>query len=168
MELQELKVPEVISRRHARERAMQIIYAHVMTKDPIDPIIARHLTGVKDKKIELFAEKLIRETIDNDIQFENLIKETVPQWDIERIAILDSILIKMCLTEFLFFSDVPTKVTIFESVDLAKQFSTKNSGKFVNGVVDALLGRLVKEGKIKKKGRGLRTESKPVKTKKKK
>jgi len=83
----------------------------------------------------------------------------VEHWDMERIAILDSIIIKMCLSEFFFFPDIPTKVSINESIDLAKNFSTKNSGKFVNGVVDALLAGLNDKKKIKKKGKGLITHT---------
>ena len=74
----------------------------------------------------------------------------------------------MCLCEFYHFPDVPTKVSINECIDLAKNYSTKNSGKFVNGVVDALLAKLDKNGEIKKKGKGLITSSKPVNPAKKK
>jgi N utilization substance protein B len=77
----------------------------------------------------------------------------------ERIALIDSIIIRMCLSEFFFFEDIPTKVSINESIDIAKDFSTKNSGKFVNGVLDAILVKLKKEKQIIKSGKGLISKS---------
>jgi N utilization substance protein B len=65
----------------------------------------------------------------------------------------------MCLSEFFYFEDIPTKVSINESIDIAKDFSTKNSGKFVNGVLDAILIKLEKEKLIIKKGKGLISKS---------
>lgn len=150
---------KIVSRRQVREKALQILYAYELTKDPIEPIIADQLQGIEDGEIENFARKLIKHTLENNDDYEKLIKATVEHWDMERIAILDSIVIKMCLSEFFFFPDIPTKVSINESIDLAKNFSTKNSGKFVNGVVDALLANLNEKKKIKKKGKGLITHS---------
>lgn len=153
---------KIISRRQVREKVLQILYAHFMTKDPIEPIIAGQLQEIEDKEIEKFARKLIKHTIEEDVNYEVLIKQTVEHWDMERIAVLDSIAIKMCLSEFFYFPDIPTKVSINEAIDLAKIFSTKNSGRFVNGVVDALLAKLQKDNKISKKGKGLISVSKPV------
>ena len=158
--MKKIKTHEIVSRRQIREKVLQILYAHEMTKDPVEPIISEQLAEVKDKEIETFARKLIKHTLENSENYEKLITETVEHWDMERIAILDSIAIKMCLSEFYFFPDIPTKVSINESIDLAKSFSTKNSGKFVNGVVDALLAKLTKLDKIKKKGKGLITQTK--------
>jgi N utilization substance protein B len=159
---------KIVSRRQIREKVLQILYAHTMTQDPIGPIITEQLSEVEDKEIESFAKKLIKHTLEDDQKFEEIIKKTVKNWDMERIAILDSIIIKMCLSEFYHFPDVPTKVSINECIDLAKNYSTKNSGKFVNGVVDALLAKLTKNGEINKKGKGLITSSKPLKAPKKK
>jgi N utilization substance protein B len=131
----------IVSRRQAREKVLQILYAHELTKDPIGPIIADQIEDVKEKEVEHFARKLIKHTLENNDEYEKLINETASNWDMERIAILDSIIIKMCISEFFFFPEVPTKVSINESIDLAKAFSTRNSGKFVNGVVDALLAK---------------------------
>ena len=70
----------------------------------------------------------------------------------------------MCITEFLFFEEIPPKVSINEAIDLAKEYSTRNSGKFVNGILDSLLSKLTTEGDIKKSGKGLISQSvKPAK-----
>ena len=88
-----------------------------------------------------------------------MIQSTVDNWDIERIALLDFIIIKMCLSEFFYFEEIPPKVSINEAIDLAKDFSTRNSGKFVNGILDSLLNSLVDKGEIKKTGKGLISQS---------
>ncbi len=152
---------KIVSRTQVRGKVLQILYAHEMTKDPIEPIIADQLTEIENKEVDDFARTLIKYTLDNNKDYEALIIETVQNWDIERIAILDSIIIKMCLSEFFYFPEIPTKVSINECIDLAKNYSTRNSGKFVNGVVDALLARLEEKNKIQKKGKGLITKSKP-------
>jgi N utilization substance protein B len=143
------------TRRQIREKVLQVLYAHEMTKDPIEKIKADLLNDIKDEDNRLFADKLIHHSIENKIKFEDLIKSTVDNWDIERIAILDFIIIKMCISEFLYFEEIPPKVSINEAIDLAKDYSTKNSGKFVNGILDSLFSRLEKNREIKKSGKGL-------------
>src|SRR5438132_2576888 len=113
---------KVVSRRQAREKVLQILYAHEITKDPVEPIITDQMEEVKEKEVENFARKLIMHTLENKEEYEKLITETVDNWDIERIAVLDSIIIKMCISEFYYFPEVPTKVSINESIDLAKNF----------------------------------------------
>jgi len=147
------------TRRQIRERVLQVLYAHEMTQDPIESVKADLMQDIKDKDNLQFAEKLIDQVIENRRRFDELIKSTVDNWDIERIAIIDFIIIKMCLSEFLFFEEIPPKVSINEAIDLAKDFSTKNSGKFVNGILDSLYLSLSKDEEIKKTGKGLISES---------
>lgn len=147
------------TRRQIRERVLQVLYAHEMTQDPIESVKADLMQDIKDKDNLQFAEKLIDQVVENRRRFDELIKSTVDNWDIERIAIIDFIIIKMCLSEFLFFEEIPPKVSINEAIDLAKDFSTKNSGKFVNGILDSLYLSLSKDEEIKKTGKGLISES---------
>ncbi|MFI5211665.1 MAG: transcription antitermination factor NusB [Ignavibacteria bacterium] len=156
-----------LTRRHLREKALQVLYAFKLTEDPIDQIKVQQLDDLDKKDDRKFCEELIRLTIDNDSYYEEIITKIVDNWDMERIALIDSIIIKMCLTEFFHFEDIPPKVSINESIDIAKDFSTRNSGKFVNGVLDAILEKLDKENKIIKRGKGLvggrkHTSAKPV------
>jgi N utilization substance protein B len=144
-----------LTRRYLREKALQVLYAFKLTEDPIDQIKAQQLDDLDKKDDRKFCEELIRLTIDNDSYYEEIITKIVDNWDMERIALIDSIIIKMCLTEFFHFEDIPPKVSINESIDIAKDFSTRNSGKFVNGVLDAILEKLDKENKIIKRGKGL-------------
>ena len=147
------------TRRQTREKVLQVLYAHEMTKDPIERVINDLLSDIEDKDSISFANKLIKNVLKNKIRFDELIKSAVSNWDIERIALLDFIIIKMCLSEFLFFEEIPPKVSINEAIDLAKDYSTRNSGKFVNGILDSLLIKLKKDGDIVKTGKGLITQS---------
>lgn len=147
------------TRRQIREKVLQVLYAFELSKDPIDKIKGDLLIDIKDKENLLFAEELIKHVIDEKKRYDELIKSTVDNWDMERIALIDSILIKMCLSEFYYFEEIPPKVSINEAIDLAKDYSTKNSGKFVNGILDSLLIRLQKNDEIKKSGKGLISES---------
>ena len=81
---------------------------------------------------------------------QSLIKPKLKNWDSERIALLDMILMKMGVAEFLYFETIPPKVTINEYIDLAKDYSTSQSGQFVNGILDNIHKELVQEGKMKK------------------
>ncbi len=144
-----------LTRRYLREKALQTLYAFELTGDPIDQVKLQQLEELDKKDDRKFCDDLIKYTVENDEKYETIIKETVDNWDMERIALIDAIIIKMCLTEFFHFEDIPPKVSINESIDIAKDFSTRNSGKFVNGVLDAILERLQKEKLINKKGKGL-------------
>lgn len=148
-----------LTRRQIREKVLQVLYAQELSKDPIEKVKKDLLHDLEDKDSFIFAEKLIQYSIDNRQRYDDLIKTTVDNWDIERIALLDFIIIKMCLSEFFYFEEIPPKVSINEAIDLAKDFSTRNSGKFVNGILDSLLGSLVDKGEIKKKGKGLISQS---------
>lgn len=144
-----------LTRRHLREKALQVLYAYKLTGDPIEQVKLQQLEDVDKKDDRKFCEDLINQTIQNDDNYEAIITETVDNWDMDRIALIDAIIIKMCLSEFFHFEDIPPKVSINESIDIAKDFSTRNSGKFVNGVLDAILEKLQKEKLITKKGKGL-------------
>ena len=82
-------------------------------------------------------------------------KGKLQNWDIERVAMTDKVLLKMALAELIYFPSIPTKVTINEFIEISKTFSTPKSKKFVNGILDGLSTELVDKGIIKKSGRGL-------------
>ena len=147
------------TRRQIREKVLQVLYAHELSKDPIEKVKSDLLDDLKDDDGRLFADKLIYCVIENRKKYDELIKSAVDNWDIERIALIDFIIIKMCLSEFFYFEEIPPKVSINEAIDLAKDYSTKNSGKFVNGILDSLLIRLKENNEIQKKGKGLITGS---------
>ena len=98
-----------------------------------------------------FASILLQTTIDKQDICLELIKPKLKNWDADRIASLDMIILQMGVCEFLFFETIPTKVTINEYIDLAKAYSTPQSGQFVNGLLDNLHKELSAQNKIQKK-----------------
>ncbi|HYV95728.1 MAG TPA: transcription antitermination factor NusB [Chitinophagales bacterium] len=107
------------------------------------------------KEVKQFAVDLLRKTIYNDEETEALIVPILENWDKERVALLDMLLMKMALTELLYFPEIPVKVTMNEYIDLSKNYSTPKSGEFINGILDSVLRKLREENKIQKTGRGL-------------
>ena len=98
-----------------------------------------------------FAKGLLETTIEKKEVSMELLKPKLKNWDADRIAALDLIIIEMGISEFLFFETIPTKVTINEYIDLAKDYSTPQSGQFINGILDNILKELATEGRINKK-----------------
>jgi transcription antitermination protein NusB len=102
-----------------------------------------------------FVVELFNKTILNNTETEKYISDKTQNWDVERIAMVDTILMKMALTELMNFNSIPVKVTMNEYIDISKEFSTPKSKGFINGILDKILIDLKKEGKINKIGRGL-------------
>lgn len=100
---------------------------------------------------ERFATDLIRTVVEKEDYLLSLIKPKLKNWDPERIALLDMVLMKMGVAEFLYFETIPPKVTINEYIDLAKEYSTAQSGHFVNGILDNIHKELVQDGKLQKR-----------------
>lgn len=105
--------------------------------------------------IQEFGELLLREVCERDAELLTHIEPTLKNWDADRVAVIDMVLLKMALCELLGFPTIPTKVTLNEFVDISKQYSTDKSKDFINGILDRLMKKLNKEGQINKKGRGL-------------
>lgn len=109
----------------------------------------------EEKEEREFLKELFRQTIVLSIDHENMIAEKASNWDLDRIAYADMILMKMALAEARTFKSIPTKVSINEYIELSKYYSTPKSGPFINGVLDKLFDEMKKSGDIKKIGRGL-------------
>jgi N utilization substance protein B len=97
-----------------------------------------------------FAKDLLTAVLEKSDHLQSFIIPKLKNWDPERIALLDMILMKMGVAEFLYFETIPPKVTINEYIDLAKEYSTPQSGQFVNGILDNIHKELVQEGKMHK------------------
>lgn len=152
----------MLHRRKAREAALRSIYAvevganspREVTQDVIKKMLIDDSAGIK------FSEKVLLITTEHKKEFDEIISKHINNWDVDRLAILDKLILRMAITEFLHFEDIPTKVTINEAIELAKSYSTRKSGTFVNGILDAVLQDLNRENRIVKKGRGLIETSK--------
>ncbi len=102
-----------------------------------------------------YGEVLLKKVFLEDKELLEVIEPTLKNWDADRVAIIDMILLKMALSELTTFPSIPTKVTLNEFVEIAKTYSTDKSKDFINGILDRLMKQLANEGKIKKEGRGL-------------
>jgi transcription antitermination protein NusB len=102
-----------------------------------------------------FFENIFNFTIANDVSSKALIAEKTKNWDIERLAFTDKVIISMALAEMIHFPSIPVKVTINEYIDISKTYSTPKSKQFVNGLLDVLAKELTDKGQIRKSGRGL-------------
>lgn len=109
----------------------------------------------KDKDDEDFTLELFRKVASHHLEFNDEIDKKTPNWDTDRIAEIDFILMKMALTEFVYFPSIPTRVTINEYLEIAKDYSTTKSSFFINGVLDKLLKEYTSSDRIQKTGRGL-------------
>lgn len=102
-----------------------------------------------------FALELLKKVALNDEKLEGYINGKTPNWDKERITLIDNIIIKMAICEFLKFPTIPVKVTLNEYLEIAKEYSTHKSSIFINGILDSLAKELEEKNELKKIGRGL-------------
>lgn len=148
----------MINRRLVRETVLKAIYALQLSGDSIQYItdsIIKKADITKEKESRRFAERLFFLTIEHDKILDEIITRHIKNWEIGRLALIDRLVLKMTLCEFLYFEEIPVKVSINEAIELVKKYSTAKSGRFVNGILDAALNELQTEGRIKKIGRGL-------------
>lgn len=128
-------------RRIAREVALQAIYAQELSEDNIKVVE----TSIIDKSEELpeelkpFAREIFESTVLHKDELDSYIKAKSENWTFDRIAIIDRLIIRMAICEFLYFEDIPPKVSISEAIEIAKKYSTDDSSAFVNGILDAVL-----------------------------
>ena len=109
----------------------------------------------KDTEDKDFVRDLFRKTVLNEKELAKTYDDKTPNWDVERIAEIDTIILKMAICELLKFPSIPTKVTINEYLEIAKEYSTPKSSIFINGILDNLVKEFTQDGKLKKSGRGL-------------
>jgi N utilization substance protein B len=120
---------------------------------PQNPFILGSL--YKDSEDKQFVSSLFTKTVLHQHKYQDDIIEKTPNWEADRIADIDMIIIKMAITEFLHFPSIPSRVTINEYIELAKDYSTNKSGYFINGVLDKLAKDYLASDKMVKIGRGL-------------
>jgi N utilization substance protein B len=109
----------------------------------------------KNSADEIFAERLLKHAVDHYDEYNALIDEHTPNWDVERIALMDILILIIAISEFVEFIDIPIKVTLDEYIDLARFYSTSSSCVFVNGVLDKLVEYFEANNLLGKTGKGL-------------
>ena len=140
-------------RRRSREVALQILYRMDMTHSPPDEAISLHYelaTTADDRELEVseavrpFTERLVRGVHLNRTEIDQTLISASEHWRIDRMSIVDRNILRIALFEMLFCPDVPPKVSINEAIDIGKKFGSEDSGAFINGVLDNILGNLQK------------------------
>jgi len=109
----------------------------------------------KDEEDKDFVKKLFRKAILNHKEHEELVSKFIKNWDVERVAFMDIVVMSLAVSEMVEFSGIPVKVSLDEYIEIAKYYSTEKSNIFINGILDKIVEHLKENGKIKKTGRGL-------------
>ena len=145
------------TRREARERVMQALYAHEQSEKREDYLVHALVNPEfeDDPQTRTFAEALFRNTLEVRAEADDIIQRHATNWDLPRITAIDRALLRMATAELLKFEEIPPKVSIDEAIEIAKVYSTPDSGPFINGVLDAVLMDLHDQGRLEKSGRGL-------------
>ncbi|MFV0365447.1 MAG: transcription antitermination factor NusB [Mangrovibacterium sp.] len=109
----------------------------------------------KDEEDRKFATDLYRKVVLNHDELKEIVQKYTKNWDVDRLALIDMLIMEMAICEFVHFTSIPTKVTLNEYIELSKYYSTQKSKTFINGVLDKILKTMKETGEIKKAGRGL-------------
>jgi transcription antitermination protein NusB len=126
-------------RTKSRELVLKCLYAYDSTGETIDSICETLIkTSELTDESQLFAESLLRRVVESTLQLDEKIGAFAKNWNIERVAMVDRCIMRIAICEFLTSPDIPAKVSINEAVELAKKYSTQESSRFVNGVLDAV------------------------------
>ena len=125
-------------RRIARESVMQALYAQELNNDPPEDILDLYAKSYNSPDDTDYMRQLFFCVIDNKIWADELICKCLQNWEYERVAIVDKILLRMGVSEIYHMDDIPPKVSISEMVEIAKVFSTEESSSFVNGILDTI------------------------------
>lgn len=134
-------------KRAARCLSVQLLYSfELIPTSSINKLVENFfkrkdndLDEITYKKKEIdYAKKLVKHAVSNAESMDRLIEEKLSNWDISRLAIIDKIILRMSIAEMFFIEDVPKKVSMAEGIEISKEFSTKDSSSFINGILDAI------------------------------
>ena len=129
-------------KRKARIFALKMAYAYEMTNQDgslvDDNINIDNSLNDQSEDIAIYSKKIVNTCVENIKDIDSLITSKSANWDINRIAFIDKIIIRLALTEMMYFDEVPPKVSIVEAVEISKEFSTKDSSSFINGILDSI------------------------------
>ncbi len=136
---------------------MQVYYAYQISGNPVEDQMQEiaYEDLHEDPERLRFAERLVYTALRREPELDTIIQGHVSNWEMDRIAMLDLIIIRLGMIEFLDFPEIPPKVTINEWVEIGKKYSTEQSGRFINGMLDSILASLQAGNRILKTGRGL-------------
>ena len=127
-------------RSKARESALQILYQIDATGDPVDAVLNQYWhTRNRNPEVVDFANEVVKGTIEHLSEIDAIISQHSESWEISKMPIIDRNILRFAIYEILYMDDIPPKVTIDEAIDLANDYGTPNSGKFINGILDKIM-----------------------------
>ena len=139
---------KIHARRMAREGVLEALFSHQYSDVERKITINRVLENVPERKANLgFITALFNNVLDNSKWADKLIEEHLQNWEFDRVAKVDKVLLKMGICEIYFLEDIPPKVTISEMVEISKVYSTDESPNFINGILDAVYKDFLKKEK---------------------
>lgn len=130
-------------RRKARELTLEALYRAEIAGEAVDAVLEDIFSRVDEQEVRPYTERLTRETFAHLEEIDKMIGEIVANWDLSRIAVIDKNILRFAICELLYFEDIPLKVTIDEAIEIAKKYSTPDSGRFVNGILDRVAKQAV-------------------------
>tara|TARA_Y100000590_G_scaffold427418_1_gene537557 strand:+ start:685 stop:1140 length:456 start_codon:yes stop_codon:yes gene_type:complete len=134
-------------KRSARCLCIQLLYSLELSDSYTSEDIVDYFFKSKDKDVDEivynkneinYAKKLLDYTIKHVKKIDGIIQTKLVNWDMHRLAVIDKIILRMCISEMLYMEEVPPKVSMAEGIEIAKQFSTNDSSSFINGILDAV------------------------------
>ena len=140
----------MLSRRLARRIGLQILFANDFLREEIEPVATKVVESMEEELCD-FTRELVVITSEHEEELNGLIRKHLRNWDYQRVAVLDRVLIRMALCEMIYFKDIPVEVTINEALEISKDFSNLKSRRFVNGILDSIYKELSAVNKIHKK-----------------
>ena len=126
-----------IKRTEEREFAFKMLYASEFNQDPFNAQVDR-LDAASQEIATKYVKSIIKICNSSKDEFDEIIKDKLENWDLHRVAIIDKVILRLAIAEIFHFEEIPPEVSINEAIELAKKFSTAGSGKFVNGLLDAI------------------------------
>ncbi len=143
-ENEDLHETRFTGRRLARILAFEALYRHELLNEKPEEALedAAQRSGEVGEEVKSFARELIASYTVNREEVDRLLSETAEHWALDRIHVLDKAILRLAVAEMMGIPDVPYKVSISEAIELAKTFSTEDSGRFVNGILDGVAGKL--------------------------
>ena len=133
-------------RRKAREIVLKTLYAQAINNDPMEEVLKDQLSQAEyDDEVCSFVRRLTIKVDEVKEELDVVIAEKAKNWEIGRIALIDKLILRMGLCELIHFPDIPQKVCINESIEIAKKYSSANAKRFVNGILDSVFRDQVQE-----------------------
>ncbi|KPJ51245.1 hypothetical protein AMJ40_00560 [candidate division TA06 bacterium DG_26] len=127
------------NRRKARELVLEALYRVEVTQDGPDEVLRDVFSRREyNQEIKEYSSVLFKTTANHLKEIDSIIAEYVENWDLSRMAILDKNILRFAICELLYVKDIPMKVTLNEAIEIAKKYSTQDSGRFINGVIDRI------------------------------